>query len=358
MKTKLLFINPIQFGYSAGHYHYCKYLVDYYDITFLCLDQGFAKIELNNVNTIYLNNNDGSNRIKRQYLFIKHCIKLIRENKFSCVFVVSFIGALFIPIFSKHKNTIIDIRTGAIENNQIKVFLLNKLYSFQARFFDKIMVLSNGLKEILQLPSKKTTVISLGADCISTLEKKYDNTKLLYVGTLYNRNIEETIIGVKKYVDKYGRCGVEYDIVGFGYGKEEELIQRCILEYELKDIVKFHGRKNYNELEAYFDSANIGIAYIPDLSVFRNQPATKIFEYALSGLFTIATNVQENLPLINSKNGVIINDNADGVCLGLKYFRDNKENLDFSEISNSLQSYHWKNIAQNELKKLIDATNF
>src|SRR5690606_1611564 len=123
------------------------------------------------------------------------------------------------------------------------------------------------------------------------------------VGSLNKRRIEDTIIGFRKFYSEYHeKTKIVYDIIGFG--KNEKDILNLIKEEKMEDVIGFHGRKHYYQLYEFFDKANIGVCYIPITDFFDVQPPTKLFEYALSGLFTIATKTKENEKFINPKNGV------------------------------------------------------
>lgn len=353
MKAKILFINPIQFGYSAGHYHYCKYLENDYDITYITFDQGFDKVFLEKTKVIYCNRFN-NNKVLNILNFVKFCLSQISTGGFNSYIVVNFLGCFFIPLLSKNKNSVIDIRSGAVGNDKNKVLISNAFFRFQSLFFKKIIVLSNGMINLLKLNKNKTTVVSLGAEKISTLEKDYTNLNLLYVGTLSLRNINDTVLGIKKFIDVNKGIKLTYDIIGFGSKDTELSLLKCIKENNLSDVVKFHGRKNYRELIPFFDKANIGVAYIPNTPIFHNQPSTKIFEYALSGLFTIATNTKENKKLINKNNGVIVEDSPIGIRNALNYYIIHRDSLDFNKIMKSLDNYYWPTVINNYLKGVID----
>ena len=85
---KVLFINPSQFGYSAGYHYYCKYLKDEFDIDFLCIDKGLVKIDEPGVRIIY--KNAENNKIKQLLSFILHAIRVTRQKDYDIIFCVYF----------------------------------------------------------------------------------------------------------------------------------------------------------------------------------------------------------------------------------------------------------------------------
>lgn len=103
---------------------------------------------------------------------------------------------------------------------------------------------------------------------------------------------------------------IKYDIIGFGRMEDEERIKNSIKENRLEKEVCFHGRRNHSELRPFFERATIGVCFIPQTSFYDIQPSTKLFEYAMSGLITIATNTLANKKYITCANGVLCNDSV------------------------------------------------
>ena len=185
--------------------------------------------------------------------------------------------------------------------------------------------------------------------------KNYSSIRLLYVGTLTNRNIEDTIEGLAMYIKKNNNSfNIKYDIVGDGYYNEIEKLKALTNKLKLQDIVTFHGRVQHSNLEYFFNNCNIGISYVPITDYFENQPPTKTFEYVLSGLFTIATETNANKEVIsNLENGFLITDNSAAFCSALEYISLNLTNLKEEQIRNSLSKYSWRNIVKNYLIPII-----
>ena len=55
-KKKILILNKKQFGYLTDTYKYCQYNDELLDITFICFDSGYKKLNSSNTNIIYLSN--------------------------------------------------------------------------------------------------------------------------------------------------------------------------------------------------------------------------------------------------------------------------------------------------------------
>ena len=128
---------------------------------------------------------------------------------------------------------------------------------------------------------------------------------------------------------------------------------KSAIKNKLNEIVKFHGRKNHQELKQYIQNATIGVCFVPQTSYYDVQPPTKIFEYALSGLITIATDTGENRKYINDVNGVICQDNENSFCAALEKVYESLGKYDDSKIRQSLSEYHWGKIVKNILLPIL-----
>jgi len=350
MRKKLLIINPNQFGYSAGHFYYCKYLKEDFDIDYLCFDKNFEKITLLGVNVIYLLYN--RNKLLRLLSFISMAIKLSYKNNYNWIFIVRFKLVFLVGLFSRGEKKLIDIRTGDLSTNIFIRKIRNLLTRISTIPFDKIMTLSESLKSLLNLPDNKNFVVPLGAPIFSNSIKKFDEFRLLYVGTFNKRRIEDTILGVKKFYTEYGsKIRIKYDIIGFG--NNEDNLKKLIIKLKMNDVIIFHGRKNHNQLDEFFNKANIGVCYVPITEFFYVQPSTKIFEYAMSGLYTIATKTKENKMYISYDNGVLCDDNPDEFYEALVKIFHKKKYIDYKKVKSSLKDFNWESIVKNKLKPIL-----
>jgi hypothetical protein len=356
-KKKLLMINGNQFGYSAGHYYYCMYLKDRFDIEYICYDRGRVKMAIEGVTVNYVP--FFSNKFKRLTQFILNCIKISKRYKPDVLFVVYFNLSFILSLMCYGKKKILDIRSGSLSPNKFKRNIANNAIKFQSLFFKNIIVLSESLREFLNISPNKTLILPLGAEIYYTGSHNYKELNLLYIGTLDSRKIYETIEGLAIFLRKNTsyHTSANYTIIGFGTNSEIERIKKTILEHSLENIVKYEGIKNYNELATYLERANIGVAYFPINDEFQRQPATKIFEYGLSGLFTIATNTYENRRVLNPINGLLCIDTPESFSESLENYSNLYTSINSSDIRNSFMNYTWKNIVDSLLKPHLQKIN-
>ena len=182
----------------------------------------------------------------------------------------------------------------------------------------------------------------------------FNQIKLLYVGTLYNRNIIETVKGINLFVKKYPDVPITYDIIGSGFENEIEELNDYIKNNNLSTICRAHGRIPYTELKPFFDKCNIGVSYIPITDYYQYQPPTKTYEYALSGMAVIATKTISNESVVNEKNGILINDNPEAFMSALEKLLIKKREFNSRVIIESVEDYRWEKIVEKYFVPIIE----
>lgn len=277
---------------------------------------------------------------------------LVKEKAAVTVIVKYYPFCFINKLLNLRSRIFVDIRSGSLYENRIRRGLANSLITLEALFFDRVLVLSESLFKRLRLPPSKTSVVPLGGRLTDYGKKSYETINLLYIGVLTNRRIEDTISGVRIYLEKREKR-VTYDIVGYGTVKEEEKIRRLIKEFSLDGIVKFHGRVYGNDLRRFYEKCNVGVVYIPVTQGYNVQPATKSYEYLLGGLAVIATGTEENKSLINERTGILINDDAASFSNALKKIASGEATFNSDEIRASATKHDWENIINTMLRPLL-----
>lgn len=355
MKKKLIIINSQQFGYHIDTYYYCKYLKKFFDITYICWDHGFQKIDMENIKSVYISRK--ANLVARSIRFIRSILKETNySSKDKLIILIKYfqIVSFLMRILKPSHLFILDIRTGKIAPQKIKRIFCNILLKFEAIFFKNITVISESLAKKLKL-NHKAHILPLGSNIIPKSIKTFEELNLLYVGTLYIRCIDDTINGFKKFYDEFNcKIKMSYTIIGSGDNREEETLKELVDKHHLSDIINIIGQIPHDQLEHYFDSHNIGVSYIPVTDYFDVQPSTKTFEYLLSGMPVIATATSENKKIVSSELGVLIMDSERGFYDGLKDIYKNKDSYNSQKIINSQKEYIWENIILNNLKPYLD----
>lgn len=353
MKKSLLIINKIQFGYHTDTYKYCQYLKDEFDITYICFDAKEPKINLEGIDIVYVTHQGSF--FQKGMRFIKTSISYIKENKFDIIFIVYFQIVFLLGLILRSQNTILDIRTGAVWYNRRRRKIDDIIIQIESRFFQHVTIISECLRSRLRINKEKTHILPLGSDPFVMKKKQYTDLNLLYVGGLNNRNIPETIYGLKTFLTNNNvKINITYDIVGYGHEFEEEKLMIAIDKANLHNIVKFHGKVPYEELEPFFERSNVGVCYVPITDYFNCQPSTKMFEYINSGLVCIATMTDENTRLINNKNGLLCMDNSEAFANALIELNDKKQEYETETIRKTLEEFSWSKIVKNNLQPYLN----
>ncbi|MCA0151874.1 glycosyltransferase family protein [Winogradskyella vincentii] len=341
MKSVLI-VSKRQYGYHTDSYELAKFLAREFDVHYFCFDAYQERIEGNGVNVIYVSSK--GHYLIKALRFIRYAIKEVKKD-YSFRFMVYFSFCSLVRLFSR-KRVVLDIRTGSIQESKIQRKVDNWFRGFESIFFNRVTIISKGLREKLNIPVKKTYILPLGANSISKVIKKFDYPRLFYIGTFYNRNIQDTIIGLSIFLKKFNhlKIDVSYDIVGSGSGSEILELKKLVKRLNLEKNVVLHGRLNHNQARQFFDVCNVGISYVPLTTYFNHQPPTKTFEYILSGIACLATKTHENERLIGKINGILHEDSPEGFALGLEEIYSSFANYDSKVIANSLPEYNWESI--------------
>jgi hypothetical protein len=351
-KKKILFVNGNQFGYSSGHYYYCKYLKDKFEIEYVCYDRGYKMMYIEGVGVSYIPFK--KNKIKRVINFIRISISISKKIHPDVLFVVYFNLSFILALFCPAKFKILDIRTGSLNSHNIHRSLENAYLYMQVMFFQKVIILSDSLRKRLHIKQEKTLLMPLGSEIYYSGIHDFSLINLLYIGGIA-RKIYQTIEGIEIFLNQYPEYKpfLTYTIIGYGKSMDEKEIIDTISRCKLKSFVSYEGMKNYEELTPYFQKHNFGVAYIPMTRYFDVQPTTKIYEYALSGLFTIATATYENKRLINKTNGILCDDNPHSFAAALKACFELRHTINSELIRNSLKENEWRILVESLLYPVI-----
>lgn len=350
MTKRILFIDKGQFGTLTDTLKYCQYLSKDYYIDYICFDQKHPYINIPNVNVIYVPFT-GPKVFRGLRLILKSIVRCVSFKGF--IFIVYFPKCDLIKRFVFWKRMHLDIRTLSVEPDEAVREYENKKINSAIRLFDSVSFISEGIKQQLEeVKNKPTYILPLGSDVISNVSKDFNNLRLLYVGTLFNRNILQTVIGVHLFRKEYPDIPITYDIIGSGKGAEE--IERYISDNHLDDVVCLHGRISHDQLTPFFDRCNIGVSYVPIVDYYNFQPPTKTFEYVLSGLYCIATNTFANREVVFDDNGILINDTPIDFKDALYKVYQKRLLLDSDKIRKTVINFLWSNLINKYLCPILD----
>lgn len=345
VKKPLLIITRQQFGYHIDTLYYCRLLREHFDITYAGWDFGRPRIVVDGVKALYLPRSQ--HWTLRYMLFLWRAWSLAQASS-GLVFLLYSPGFSLLATRDRRNSTVLDIRTAAVSGGFLRRWLFDRLMRLEARAFRYVTIISASLAARLKMP--RCHVLPLGAQELSHQQKEFYPARLLYVGTLYGRQIEDTVRGLRLFLDT---CETDFDchytIVGAGPGNEVNALRQLVERLSLGAYVSVVGQVPHTELPKYFEQANIGISYIPTTEFYDAQPPTKTFEYLMSGMAVVATRTQENARVVNKCNGVLIEATADGFANGLRMLITNHSGFNSSVIRASVAEYKWSAIVSSNL---------
>jgi glycosyltransferase involved in cell wall biosynthesis len=342
---KLLLITHNQFGHQTDFYKYAQYLRDKSTLQYLCFDQQKPRIEMPGIDVSYLTMQ--GHKILVLVRFIRSLIRHIRREKPEIVVCKYFPLCTLLLLASRKTQFVLDIRSASVTTSSSKNTVSDFLIRFAYRFFDHTLILSESLRERLRVPN--AYVLPLGADSIDNSEKSFHNLRLLYVGTLNNRNIVETLFGIIIFLRQNPEADLRYTIIGAGSPETMDALQEVIVSNQLGDLVDFVGPLPYTALELPFKSHNIGVSFIPMTPYYDKQPPTKTYEYLMSGMAVIATATFENRRIVQPHCGVLIQDNAADFAAGLTQIQQDLSTFSSARIRAGYAHCSWEHIVNQQL---------
>jgi len=351
--SRLLILNRDQFGHHTVTYKFAIGLSSQFDVSYLCWDYGKPRVETDQLRVVYVSR-DG-NRFSRYVRFLRCAISESKNRSYDLVFFKYFPGASIVKLLGRAKVWVFDIRTGPVSGSKLRRAFVRSLMLFEAHFFKDISVISSSLSQDLGLDRRNVHILPLGSDIISASNKDWGDLRLLYVGTLAERNIHLTIVGLAQFIAACPRHDISrYTIIGSGPNGEEEYLRGLVIELGLGGIVDIIGRVAHNDLSPYFDSHNVGIAFVPITPYFDCQPPTKVYEYLLSGLAVLATNTKEMKNILEHTSAIMCDDTADSFCCALRDLESQRGLLISESLRESAVENTWSNIIKFNLVPYIN----
>jgi len=292
-------------------------------------------------------------------IFLIRLIRILKKGKFDIIHIFNFAGVSLLPIFCKkqHRKWILDIRTGSDKETQKDIFY-DKLTAFEAKHFDKVIILNKKLRDKLfgkNLPGN-ISIIPLGVNIERFINANKDRSiwqnfsfsekgiVFVYIGDLGKSRKLENMLKAFQIVSKKKNSKIKLVIIG-GENKDIERLKSKTSDLSLYEKVEFLGKVPYENIPNYLVNSDIGLAYIPKTKIYDVQPPLKTYEYLAASLPIIATNTLGNLEIIkDGYNGLIALDNYKDFAEKILRFLENP--MLRSQIKNntmkSIIKYDWK----------------
>lgn len=350
-KKRILIVDTAPLGTLVDTYKWAQYLSEQYKVTFLTFkSRDKEHVSIDGVKKIELPNY--SNR------FLKGIIFLL----FSIIYIIFFKGKVIVEYFDRcellqilcpWKKMLLDVRTLSVLPNKQERQHANDRIKRAVKTYKNVSAISRGVANFFG--DKKVHILPLGSDVISTCKRDYTSSiNILYVGTFTNRDINKTLLGVIQFHNEHKDIPINYTIIGYGANNESFQLESIIQNNNASSYINLVGKVQHEHLMQYFDLCNVGFSFVPITEYYQYQPPTKTYEYSLSGLVTIATNTYSNSELIQSSNGILIQDTVEDIINALEKYWENRSCYSEHDIRKSLSNYQWSNIVNGQLSQILN----
>jgi glycosyltransferase involved in cell wall biosynthesis len=296
-------------------------------------------------------------------LFILKMLAFLRKENYDVIHLFNAPGLSLLPLCCKSaaKKWVLDIRTVRIEGG-IRAFLYDRLKIFESRFFDRTILLGEGLRKKLfgNRSHNRTSIVPLGANLAKfrhtennrSLWDEFniarDSIILLYIGKIdrtrgINKLIEAFSILRHNKTDRK----LEMVIIGGPDSMIEDLKNHAGL-LSVSEHTHFLGSVPYDVIHNYVANSDIGLAYIPKNAVYDTQPPLKTFEYLAASLPVVATNTTANCEIIgDGDNGIIAADHPNDFAQAIQRLLDDPHLMQQIKAHSvqSIAEYDWEKIA-------------
>ncbi|MBL8089392.1 MAG: glycosyltransferase family 4 protein [Anaerolineales bacterium] len=205
--------------------------------------------------------------------------------------------------------------------NPLVILLARWLEKFLYNRATHILVNSPAYKEYMinkDVPENKITYIPYGTDIDmfnpsidgSSIRKELkleDKFIVLYAGALGQANDIDTILRAAERLKQYDKI---YFVL-FGDGKERERLQNKANQMKLSNVI-FAGVRPKKEMPQVIASADVCLAILQDISMFRTTYPNKVFDYMAAGCAMVLVIDGITRELIESSyGGVFVQPNDD-----------------------------------------------
>jgi len=347
----LLIIDQHQFGYLTDTFRYCLHLRERWDVTVVCWDYGRTRVALDGVRVAYVSR-QGS-RPRRLARFVAAAARELRSGQADIAFIVYFAGCSLLRAVPAGVPLVMDVRTGADRGGRARRWFDDAVLRFESSVFAHRTIIAHSLAEKLKLQGRGIHILPLGGDPLPLSAKSFETLRLLYVGTLFRRDLEKTVEGINLYLRGSPGVSLTYDIVGSGPPEDRTRLEMAIARSEFHDHIRFHGQIPNAELGPFLEQANVGVAFIPIVDYYDCQPSTKVFESLLAGMPVLATATSENRRVVTDENGILIPDTAEGFAEGLRRLAALRHRFDSWRIRATVAEFSWERIVTDNLEPFL-----
>lgn len=232
---------------------------------------------------------------KRLRMYNKKIIDIIREYNIDIIYMrYALSDMLFILFLKKIKKLkvkiYLEIPTYPYDKDiSKKKMIIDKIFrQFMCKYVDKVIISSSKVDKVFNIESIFIDNC-VDVDNIKYKEHKYftgkESIELLAVSFFrYSNGYDRLIMGLSEYYNKNNSDKI-IKLRFIGKGEEEVNLKNMVDEYNLNNYVYFEGVKTDEELDAYFECADIAIGALGDHRVgIKCKAPLKSREYCARGI--------------------------------------------------------------------------
>lgn len=289
------------------------------------------------------------------------CVKKYKSDIIQVSLSASNIRYLFIfifPILFRKKKFFLRLSTPAVNKSRIVRFLFDFIISANILAYKHVVSSTDNNKKKMWIPVRKYIPVIGGGHDFGYKEREFINFHLVYIGTLYSREIWKSVRGLALFIKENPNISVTYDIIGKGPNEDTMDLINEINRNNLEDVVTYHGFLENEKVIDIFKRCDFGVAYVPVNDYFQNDSG-KTLGYALSGMAIIATANRFRGKWVNEKVGVLCEDNPESFAKALKKLYDNRDKYNSRIIKEHFHEFSEEHVMLQSmiptLKKIINS---
>lgn len=263
----------------------------------------------------------------------------------------------FYPIFFPNRKFYVETSTPAVNKSKIIRTLIDTMLAITLKPYKHVGCGNPSIVKKLRIPENKVCYSKIGYPEYTFSLKRFDKLNLVYLGTVNNRDIWKTVIGLKIFILKFPEIKITYNIIGGGNKKYVAELVKSIDENNMQNFVCYHGFQPVDFVNDIFTKCNIGIAFVPIVEYYDKVSTTKAVEYLLAGMPVIATKTTFATSLMKPEAGVLCEDTPEDFARALEEIYLNREKFNSEKIREMYKHYAMSYVIKNSyipiLKSLV-----
>jgi len=177
--------------------------------------------------------------------------------------------------------------------------------------------------------------------------------RLLYVGTLEKRNLDDVITGLHIWQQQHASLRVTLKMVGSYDNVDGQELIRLTNELKMAEHIEFLGYVTHQELTDVYLDSDIGIVHVPNEDRYDGQPSTKMFEYWSFGIPALCTDTPTNRIYASNHATILYPDNPTGFASALDEYLTLRDSMDTDLILKQAASHSYEDIVHRHLCPIL-----